>query len=258
MDDDVAAHVRQYLTEDDVKESEVERTCRLHVLAFAQRQHLGSHRPEEPGPLEAREDDGEGEEARWPKDRGHHDEDDEVGDGEEHVGDADDDRVDATADARRHRTERHRDDRGEGRGEECHGEDVAAPPDDLIEDVTSAEVGPQRVRRRGCEVHRRDVRGLLEWHEDRTDEREEHEEDDPDESDEADRAPREGAKESGERGERSRERAHMTNAERRAAHPAAPPARPMRGSSRLYNRSAMRFARTTATVVISRIPCITG
>ena len=40
--------------------------------------------------------------------------------------------------------------------------------------------------------------------------------------------------------------------------PVAPPARPIRGSSLLYRRSAMRFAMITQTVVMRMIPCMSG
>src|SRR5205085_11979908 len=138
-------------------------------------------------------------------------------------------------------------------------EDLLAPLDDLIEHVPAGVVGAEEVLQRGGLVDRVHVAELLVRHEDRRDERENEEEHDADEADEPARAAREQAQELQRRRDRSRQRGIGAAGQRGGGHvPVAPPARPIRGSSRLYSRSASRFAMTTAIVTIKRMPCMTG
>ena len=77
-----------------------------------------------------------------------------------------------------------------------------------------------------------DVDPVLVRDEDRGDEGKEEEEDDTDEADETERAAREQSQEIQDRvGESGHAVAEGRAGERRDAHPFAPPARPMRGSS---------------------------
>ena len=185
MDDDVAAHRREDLAEDDVEEAEIERPRGFDVVALLQREDLRPDLAEEARPLEERQDHREEHEARRPQDRRDRDEQDELRDREGDVGDRDDGGVQPPADDGRDRPEGDGDERREQRGDDRHREDVPAAVDDLVEHVLALEVRAQRMRERGRQVDVDEARVVLEWHEDGRHEGEQEKENDPEEADEA-------------------------------------------------------------------------